>query len=101
RGAHAAGLAGPRDDLPALDLIATLDHQLAGMRVGGDEAVAVAYQDQVSVAFELVARIGDDALLCGLHRRAFRHREVDAVIVLPVGLRPEARDDPAAHRPAE
>src|SRR5262245_32878677 len=58
-----AGLAGERDGLPALDLIAALDLDLAGMGVGGDEAVGMPHQDEVAVALELVARIGDHALL--------------------------------------
>ena len=71
------------------------------MRIGGDEAVAVAHQHQVAVALELVARIGDDAVLGRLDRRAFGHREVDAVVLQAVRLGSEAGDDAAAHRPAE
>ena len=88
-------------DLAALDAVAALHHQLAGVRIGGDEAVGVAHQHEVAVALELVAGIGDDAVLGRLDRRAFRHREIDAVVLLPVRLRPEAGDDAAAHRPAE
>ena len=51
------------------------------MRVGGDEAVRVAHQHEVAVALELVARVGDDAVLGRLDRRAFRHRDVDAVVL--------------------
>ena len=77
-----AGLAGLGDHLAALDGVAALDHQLAGMGIGGDEAVGVADQHQIAVALELVAGIGDDAVLGGLDRRAFRHREIDAVVLL-------------------
>jgi len=34
--------------------------------------------------FKLIAGISDDAILGGLHRRAFRHGEIDAVIGLAV-----------------
>src|SRR6266849_2929940 len=60
-----AGLAPPRDHLAALDLIAALDQELRGMGVGGDVAVRVPHQDEIAVAFQLAARIGDDAVLGG------------------------------------
>src|SRR5215471_5628502 len=60
---HAAGLARLCDHLTASHGVVALDHQLAGMRVGGDEAVGVPDQDQVAVALELAARIGDDAVV--------------------------------------
>src|SRR5882724_5056483 len=58
----AAGLAGLGDDLAALHGVVALDHDLAGMRVGGDIAVGVPDQHQVAVGLELVAGIGDDAV---------------------------------------
>ena len=64
-------------------------------------AVGVAHQHQIAVTLQLVAGVGDDAVLGGLHRRALRHRDIDAVILLAVGLGAEAGDHPAAHRPAE
>ena len=79
---HVAGLPGLRDHLPALDGVAALDQDLAGMGVGGDVAVGVAHQHEIAVALELVAGIGDDAVLGRLDRRAFRHREIDAVVLL-------------------
>ena len=39
-------------------------------------------QHQVAVGLELIAGVGDDAVLGGLDRRAFRHRDVDAVVLL-------------------
>ncbi len=93
-----------RDHLPALDLIAALDHQFLGVRVGGDVAVGMAHQHQIAVALELVAGIGDDAVLGGLHRRALGHGEVDAVVLRAVRRGAEARDDrgpaPASGTPA-
>ncbi len=96
-----AGLAGFRDHLAAFDGFAALDHDFAGIGVGGDEAIGVADQDQIAVAFELIAGIGDNAVLGRLDRRAFRHREIDAVVLQAVRLRSEGGDDAAAHRPAE
>jgi hypothetical protein len=50
----------------------------------------MADEDQVAVAFELVASIGHDAVLRRLDRSALRHRDIDAVIVPAVGLGAEA-----------
>ena len=72
-----------------------------GMRIGGDVAVGMAHQHEIAVALELVAGIGDDAVLGRLDRRAFRHGEIDAVVLLAVGLRTETGDDAALDRPAE
>ena len=71
------------------------------MRVGGNETVAVAHQNQVAVALEFVAGISDDAVFSRLDQRAFGHGEIDAVVLQAVRLRSEAGDDAAAHRPAE
>ena len=101
RRGHVAGLAGFGDHLAALDAVAALDHDFAGVGIGGDEAVAVAHQHQIAVALELVAGIGDDAVFRRLDRRALGHREIDAVVLQAVRLGAEAGDDPAAHRPAE
>ncbi len=57
----------------------------------------MADEDEIAVAFELAAGIGDDAVLGRLHRRAFRHRDVDAVIAAAL----EALNDSAPRRPAE
>jgi len=57
-----AGLAGLGDDLTTLDLFAALDHQFLGMRIGGDIAVRMAHEKKIAVAFEFIARIGNDAV---------------------------------------
>src|SRR5262245_44079033 len=69
RGVDVAGLAGTRDHLPAFDLIAALDQELLGVGISGDVAVRVAHKNEVTVALELVAGVGHDAVLGGLHRR--------------------------------
>src|ERR1700733_11681824 len=81
-----ARLAGLGNDLAALDGVATLHQQFTRMGIGGDVTVGVPNQNQVAVALELIARIGNDAILGSLHRRAFGHRQVDAVIGLAIGL---------------
>ena len=101
RRGHVSGLAGLGDHLPALDRVAALHHHFAGMRIGRHETVGVTDQNQIAVALELVAGIGDDAVVGGLDRRAFRQREIDAVILLAGGLGSEAGDDAAACGPAE
>src|SRR5450755_3232317 len=57
RRGHVAGLSGMRDHLAALDGVAALNHQLAGMRVSRHKAVGVTDQDQIAVALELIASI--------------------------------------------
>src|SRR5262249_27731255 len=67
----------------------------------GDKAVAVANQDEVAIALELVARIGDDAVVRGFDRRPLGYREIDAVVLQAIRLGTEAGNDAAAHRPPE
>ncbi len=98
---HAAGLPRLGDHLTATDLVVALDHEFARMRIGGDETVGVAHQDEIAVALQLVARIGHDAVLGRPHRSALGNREIDAVTLLTIGFRPEAGDHPASHRPAK
>ncbi len=71
------------------------------MRISRDEAVGVAHQHQIAVALKLVAGIGDNAILGRLDRRAFRHREIDAIVLQAIRLGSESGDNPAPHRPAE
>src|SRR5580704_15031183 len=61
RRSHISGLTGMRDHLAAFHRFAALDQDVAGVGVGGDEAVTVTHQHQIAVALELVAGIGDDA----------------------------------------
>src|ERR1700686_5290638 len=65
------------DDLAALDAIAALYQEFAGMGIGGDITVGVPNQNQVAIALELISGVGDDAVLGSLHRRAFRHCQID------------------------
>ena len=71
------------------------------MRVGSDETVGVADQNKIAVALELAAGIGDHAVLRCFDRRAFRHREIDSVILHAIRLGTERDNDTTAHRPAE
>src|SRR3954447_6053922 len=89
-----AGLAGLCDRLTALHRIAALYFELAIVGIGRHEAVGVADEDEIAVALELAAGIGDYAVIRRFHGRAFGHRDVDAVIAA------EAADDAAARRPA-
>ena len=61
-----AGLTGMRNHLAAFHGLAALDQNVAGMRVGGDKTVGVANQDQIAIALELTAGIGNDAVFGGL-----------------------------------
>src|ERR1700738_4951639 len=63
RRSHFAGLTGFGDGLAALDGVAALHQQFTGMGIGGDVTVGMPNQNQVAIALELIARIGDDAIL--------------------------------------
>ena len=80
------GATGLGDDLTAADLIAALDQDLVIVGVGRHPIVRMPDQHEIAVAFQLVAGIGDDAVLRRLHRGAERNGDVDAVIVAAVGL---------------
>src|SRR6202171_6297254 len=95
-----ARLTGFGNGLAALDSVAPLHQDFTRMGIGGDITVGVPNQNQVAIALELISGIGDDAVLGCLHRRAFRHRQVDAVICLAVGLGGVAGDHLAPDRPA-
>ncbi len=66
----AAGAAGPGDHLAAAHPLAPADQQPVVVGVGADPAGLVLDQDHVAEAAELVAGIGDDAVLDGADRRA-------------------------------
>src|SRR5947209_12129286 len=95
RGRDVAGLAGFGNGLTAFHLLAALYVKRAVVGVGRDEAIGVADEDEVAITFELIAGIGDDAVVGRLHGSAFRYGDVDAVIA------GEAVNDTAACRPAE
>src|SRR5690606_22862622 len=91
--------AGHRDLLAALDLVAAVDLEFAGVAIDGDQPVLVAHENRVAEFLEPVAGIDDDAVLGSLHRRTLRHRDADAVVRLAAALA-VLRDDAAADRPA-
>src|SRR5271170_6098311 len=101
RRSYVAGLAGLGDHLTAFDRVALLDQDFAGVSIGRDETVAVTNQQEIAVAFKLVAGVSDDTILGSLHRCAFRDGEIDAVILQAVRLGSEACDDAATYGPAE
>src|SRR5258706_16473352 len=79
RRSNLARLAGLGNDLAALDGVAALHQHFTGMGIGGDVAVRVPNQHQVAVALELIAGIGDDALLGRLPPPAFRPPPIDSL----------------------
>src|SRR5271169_1967087 len=96
-----ARLTGFGNDLTALDSVTALHQKLACMSIGGDVAVGVADENKVAVTLELIPGIGNDAVFRRLNGCTLRHRKIDAVIGLAVGLGAIAGDDFAANRPAE
>src|SRR5579871_5266047 len=79
---HLARLTRFGNDLTALDGVPALHQQLTRMGICGDIAVGMPNQDQIAITLQLVAGIGDDAVLSRLDRRTLGHREIDAVIGL-------------------
>ena len=77
---HLARLTRFGNDLAALDRVAALHQQFTRMGICGDVTVGVPNQNQIAVTLEFISGIGDDAVFRRLHRRAFRHRQIDAVI---------------------
>src|SRR5260370_11199947 len=59
--ADPAGRADLGDNLAAIDRVALLDEQLVAMGIGRDPAAAVLDQDEIAIAAQLVAGIGDHA----------------------------------------
>src|ERR1700730_9741397 len=98
---HVDRLTRVRDDLPTFDLVAALDQKLLGVSVSGDVTVRMPHQDEIAVALELVAGIRHRAVLGRLDRRVLRHRDIDSIILLPVGHRSERGDYAAICRPTE
>src|SRR5437870_7857505 len=70
--ADVAGRADARDDLAAGNLVAALDEDQVAMRVGRDPTVRMLDKDEITVAAQLVSRVGDDAGVCRLDRGASR-----------------------------
>ena len=95
-----AGLARSCDHLTAFDGIAFFDLQFGIVGIGGDKAVVMTHQNRIAIAFQLVARIGDNAVFGSLDRRAFGQSDVDAIALFS-GLFTEAFQDMTARRPAE
>ena len=96
-----AGLAGLGQDLPAFDLIAALGEQLFVVGVSGDPAVVMTHQDQVAVAFEFTAGVGNDTAFSGMNLGAQRNRQIDTVVVGAVGTRAKRANHFAFGRPAQ
>src|SRR5262245_26377932 len=72
------------DDLSATNLVVFLDKKLIGMSVGRHPAIGVPDENEIAVALQLVARVGDLASFSSANLRALRHRDVHAVIVRAV-----------------
>src|SRR5258708_39461085 len=99
---HRTGCAGARDHLTTLYRIVAFDQNFAGVRVGRNETVGMADQDQVAVTAKLAAGIGDHAILRRAHRGSFWYRKIDSIVQLTAReLLPEACDHPSARRPAK
>src|SRR5690348_10311077 len=83
--ADTAGRADLGDHLAAVDRVALFDEQLVAMGIGRDPAIAMLDQHQVAVAAQFIARVGNNARFDRLDRRAAWGRDIDAVIVRPIG----------------
>ena len=98
---HASRLAGTGDDLSLADAGAPRDEELRIVGIGGHIPVGMPDEDQVAVALQLVAGIGNDTMVGSPHGCAVRHRYVDTIVVETALLRPKTRNDLALDRPDE
>ena len=80
---------------------ATDDDDAFGMGIGGDIAIVMPDQDEIAVALQLVAGIGDDAGGGGMDRRARAAAILMPSLRSPVSDRAEGRNDAAVDRPDE
>src|SRR5690242_372695 len=96
-----AGFARDGDFLAALHRLAALHEQFLGVAVNGGVAVAVLDDHEPTQRRNAAADIGDDAVGSREHRRAFGHRDLDAIAAHAAPAGPEAGDYAAADRPGE
>src|ERR1700733_10436589 len=89
------------DHLALFDMISPIDADALRMRIGRDVTVVVPDQDQIAVAFELVARIGDGSAGGRMNRLAQFRRNIDSVVALAVSDTAEGRNDSSRERPDE
>lgn len=80
RRGHRARLADERDGLALSHRRATGHQQFLVMGIGGHHPVRLLDDKQVAIAFQLVARIGDGAVVGGHNLAACRRRYVDSII---------------------
>ena len=84
------------DCLSALHFIAALDLQLTIMCVGRHIAIGVTDQDQIAIAFELVAGKSNFAFFAGFNLGSLWNGNVDTVASIS-----EVMNDMPAHRPTK
>src|SRR4051794_25274472 len=98
---HRPGLAGFRDDVAALDRVAAFHEQLLVMGIGRHPSALVADENEVAIALELITGIRDDPPVGRMNARAFRDRDIDALVAQAVRLRAVLGYDSSFCRPSE
>ena len=101
RARHRTGLTSLGYDIAALDRVAALYKQILVVGIGGYPAAFMADENQVAIALQLIAGIGDDASFCRTNVCPLRDRDIDALVAQAAWLRPIARYNPTLNRPAE
>src|SRR5262245_31279362 len=101
RARDGTGLAGLGDDIAALYRVAAPHEQILVVRIGRDPAILVPEENEIAIALQLVAGIGDHSALGGAHAGAFGDGDVDAFVSGAVRLLAVGGNDLAADRPAE
>src|SRR4029077_14434660 len=99
--AAVAARAAPRNPLTAPDLFAALDEYRVAMGISRDPAIGMLDENEIAVPAQLVSGISDDAGVDGLHCRAARCGDIDAVIMRTVGFCTVGCENMAANRPEE
>ena len=79
-----AGGADARDRLAARDLVAALNQDLITMTIGRDPTIRVFDENEVAIAAQLIARIGDNTPIGRLYCSTTRGGYIDAVVVTAI-----------------
>jgi hypothetical protein len=80
-----SGRSDPGYNLAAPDFFSAFDENRIAMGISGDPAVGMLDENEIAIPPQLIPSIRDDTRVDGLHCRAARRGDVDAVVVCAIG----------------